>query len=213
MNKIINSNRDLMQIFIQLKHYSEQNFLVGGCVRDFLLNKTPKDYDIVTDIDYDILVKIFSENGWKVRETGKKFLVITISRNGNQYEIANFRKDGIYLDGRRPESVDIGTLEEDSLRRDFTINAIYYNPHLDTYVDPTNGIKDIRANIIRFIGKPKDRINEDKLRIMRAYRLSTQLSFYIEVRSLKECRKQFNSMLSEISSERIKNEIEKMSKC
>jgi tRNA nucleotidyltransferase/poly(A) polymerase len=179
-----------------------------------LLGREPKDYDIVTDIPYQKLIDIFTEEGgWDVKETGQNFLVITIAKNNEQFEIANFRKDGVYLDGRRPESVEIGDMIDDAYRRDFTINAIYYNPFTDVYTDPTRqGVDDLKGHIIRFIGKPKDRINEDKLRIMRAYRFASQLDFYIEVRSLKACRRAFDEMIKEIATERIKNEIEKMAR-
>jgi tRNA nucleotidyltransferase (CCA-adding enzyme) len=207
----MNLPAEMLEIFLTLKEHSNENYLVGGCVRDMILKKTPKDYDIVTDIPYDKLITLFAENGWKTIETGKQFLVLTISKNGKQFEIANFRKDGQYIDGRHPETVEIGNMLTDAMRRDITINALYYDPFSGIFIDPTrNGIKDIKAHVIRMIGNPKDRIEEDMLRIMRVYRLAQQLDFSIESRTLKECRKMFETMLLKVSAERIKNEIEKM---
>ena len=157
--------------YMTLDHDSIESYIVGGAIRDLLTGKTAKDFDIVTNIPYGFLELRFEKAGWTVSATGKAFLVISIQKDGRQYEIANFRKDGVYLDGRRPETVEIGTLEEDANRRDFTVNALYYNYNTGELKDPTEkGFNDIKRKVLRFIGKPKDRIKEDYLRIFRFYR-------------------------------------------
>jgi len=191
-----------------------QSCLVGGCVRDMLVGKEPKDFDFATDIDLDTLGKVFEEAGWRVDEQGLQFLVMIVSKNGNQYEIANFRKDGTYKDGRRPESVDVGTIEEDAARRDFTINALYIDLSSDEplLLDPTRqGLNDLKDQVLRFVGNPSARIEEDALRIMRFYRFLAQHKLTADPRSLRACRQHFGK-ITQLASERIRIEVEKMAK-
>lgn len=177
-----------------------------------LLGKRPKDFDIVTNTDLDTLTEVLKSNGWKVNEAGKQFLVLIASKNNEQYEIALFRKDGTYSDGRRPDKVKVGTIEEDAERRDLTINSIYYDVWKDKYIDPTgNGLKDIQNKVVRLNGKAKDRIQEDYLRILRCYRFASTLNFTIEQKTLKACRTYFNKMCEKVAGERIRLEVEKMS--
>jgi len=191
-----------------LNSQSKNNYLVGGCVRDFLMDKTPKDFDIVTDVQMDTVEALFSQNGWEVDSVGKQFLVMFVSKNDEQYEIANFRKDGNYSDGRRPETVEIGDIKTDSARRDFTVNSIYYNPMTHEYLDPNNGKKDIEDKVLKFIGKPKERIEEDYLRVFRFYRFLAK-GFKPDKRSLKACREMFRIAYTKTTPERVRNEIEK----
>src|SRR5690606_10668185 len=100
----------VLQVFLLLSNESSNTYLVGGCVRDMLLEKTPKDYDFVTDVSMDRIETIFSENGWKVDSVGKQFLVMFVSKNNVQFEIANFRKDVGFSDGRRPDKAEIGDI-------------------------------------------------------------------------------------------------------
>lgn len=206
----------LLQIFLILDAHSKNNYLVGGCVRDQLLGRTPNDYDFVTDVSMDILERDFAISGWKVAATGKAFLVISISKDGEQFEIANFRKDGVYLDGRRPSSVEIGTIEDDAKRRDFTINALYYRPGsrqpdgLDVLIDPTGqGEADLNKKILRFIGKPEDRIKEDYLRVFRFYRFLAK-GWRPDPKSLVACRTLFNEAYEKTTPERVRAELEKL---
>jgi tRNA nucleotidyltransferase/poly(A) polymerase len=200
----------LLQIFSILNSKSESNYLVGGAVRDQLLGLDPHDYDIVTDVPISVSKPLFIENGWKVKECGEAFLVLNISKSGHQFEIANFRKDGVTLDGRRPDSVEIGTIDEDAKRRDFTINALYQNPNTGEILDPTGkGIKDIEGRVLRFIGKAEDRIKEDNLRVFRYYRFLSK-GFTPERNSIKACRRYFNDVYLNTTPERVRLELEKM---
>ncbi len=206
----------VMQIFLILDGVSKNNYLVGGCVRDMFLNRTPADFDFVTDAPLDTVERVFSEGGWKVSLTGKQFLVVSISKDGEQYEIANFRKDGVSTDGRRPDTVEIGTVREDADRRDFTINALYFKPGRftedgrDEVRDPTGrGLPDLETKTLRFIGKPEDRIREDFLRVFRFYRFATK-GFRPDPKSLRACRELFNEAYAKTTPERVRMELEKM---
>lgn len=201
----------LLELFMHIKTLTNNAYLVGGCVRDIVLNKEPKDFDIVTDCDLEQLKKMLRDNNWSITDAGENFLVTIASKHGEQYEIALYRKDGTYSDGRRPDFVEIGDINSDAERRDLTINALYMCPYTKEIIDPTKkGLSDIQNRLIRMNGRADDRIKEDKLRIMRVYRFSNQLGFKIEKRTLKACRKYFNDMYSQVSPERVKNEIEKM---
>lgn len=204
---------NLPLILLQLLLYlpKDNTYLVGGCVRDYLLGKQPKDFDIVTNTDLDSLILNLKDNGWKIKEEGKQFLVLIVSKDSQQFEIALYRKDGTYTDGRRPDSVQVGTILEDALRRDLTINSLYYNPWTGNIVDPTSlGIMDLQRNIIRFNGKATKRIEEDYLRIFRVYRFASQLGFKIEPNTLRACRTHFETACKTISGQRILAEVEKM---
>ena len=205
----MNLNTNLLQIFMLLNNESPNNYLVGGCVRDSLMGKDPKDFDIVTDIHMDRVEQIFLENNWTVDAVGRQFLVMFISKDEYTYEIANFRKERGFSDGRRPDSVEIGDLKSDATRRDFTVNSIYYNPLTDEYVDPNNGLEDLKNRELKFIGKPKDRIREDYLRVFRFFRFLSK-GFKPNKKSLKACREMFNEAYQKTTPERVRNEIERM---
>ena len=128
----------------------------------------------------------------------------------NLYVVMEWSKEYMSV-GRRPDYVEVGTIKEDAERRDFTINSLYMNPWTGEILDPTHrGLQDIKDKLIRFNGNVKNRIKEDKLRIMRCYRFSMQLGFEIDKKTLKACRSYFDLMTKEVSSTRIMNEIEKM---
>lgn len=202
----------LMQLLMLIRDTSPKTYLVGGCVRDMLLGKTPKDYDIVTTANIEVLNEDcdrFRSNGWSVDYVGQHFGVYIFSKDGRQFDVANFRKD-IGGDGRRPESTVIGTIEEDAARRDFTVNSIYYEPFSGQYIDPNGGIKDLKAKTLKFIGKPHDRIKEDYLRVFRFYRFLAKLGFEGHSKSLKACREMFNEAYQKTTPERVRMEIERM---
>ena len=214
MDNIMTENNTFLELMLHLRTLTNQHsLLVGGCVRDLRLGRKPKDLDVVTDANLDEVSKVLSENGWTIDEAGKQFFVLIASKNGQQFEIALFRKDGTYTDGRRPDYVQIGTMEEDAQRRDFTINSLYLDPWTGEFYDPTGkGFKDIEDKIIRFNGKAVERIKEDYLRIFRAYRFASQLGFEIDKKTLKACRTYFDTACLTVSGQRILIEIEKMSK-
>ncbi|HYF84489.1 MAG TPA: CCA tRNA nucleotidyltransferase [Clostridia bacterium] len=188
-----------------LQKQKHQAFVVGGCVRDSILGKTPGDWDIATDAVPEEIKQLFS----KTVDTGIKHGTVTIILEGSSYEVTTYRVDGEYLDFRKPESVTFtSSIEEDLSRRDLTINALAYNP-LIGIVDPFGGIVDIEAGIIRTVGDPDKRFNEDALRMLRAVRFSAQLGFTIYESTLKSIRKNCQ-LIENISSERIRDELTKI---
>ncbi len=210
IDDILKSQNILLIIFSILKNLSSKNYLVGGCVRDFLIKKQPKDFDIVTDVDINTLEIHFRDAGFSVEGSGKEFFVLNIGKKGKNFEISNFRKDIDYIDGRRPQRVEKTDIYEDAKRRDFTINALYLDPFSLEVIDPNGlGLKDLEGRILRFIGNPRDRIKEDHLRIFRFYRFISK-GFIPERRSLREVRKLFSTYYSDITPERVREEIEKM---
>jgi tRNA nucleotidyltransferase/poly(A) polymerase len=200
----------LLQAYLLLSNESPNTYLVGGCVRDMLLGKTPKDFDIVTDVPMDRIQSVFESNGWVVDAVGMQFLVMFVKKRDEQFEIANFRKDVGFSDGRRPDKAEIGTLQTDAARRDFTVNSIYYNPMSQEFLDPNNGRKDLANRVLKFIGKPHDRIREDYLRIYRFYRFLATTGFTPDKKSLAACRELFREAHEKTTAERIRNEIERM---
>lgn len=198
--------KELEEILLE----SKNSCLVGGAVRDLCNFKQPKDYDFVTDIPYDTLRQKFIEAGFDVKETGKQFLVLNVTKDGESYEVANFRKDNTYKDGRRPESTEIGTILDDALRRDFTINAGYYNLSSHKFIDPSGlSTEDILDKTLRFVGSAKDRINEDYLRVMRFYRFISK-GYSPNKKDLSTVRNMFGYSLEKTDNHRIMMEIEKM---
>lgn len=197
-------------ILTTLYEESKQSYLVGGCVRDSINLVASKDWDFVTDIPYDtikeVLLNKFPDMTFK--ETGKQFLVLNCILNDITYEVANFRKDGVYLDGRRPESVEIGTIEEDANRRDFTINAMYWN--YDGLKTPIyDSVSNIKNKVLKFIGNPHDRISEDALRVFRFYRFIKTKGLVPDKPSLQAVRSHFD-LAMKVSSHRVMMEIERI---
>ena len=204
-------NSKVRQILYLLGQVSRNNYIVGGCVRDGFLGLSIKDYDIVTDVHMDVSKPLLKEAGFNVKECGEAFLVLNVSKDGEQFEIGNFRKEGVYLDGRRPTQVEIGTLQEDAVRRDFTINALYENPITGEILDPTSrGLSDIKNRVLRFIGNPKDRIQEDYLRLFRFYRFLATKNLTADPKSLKACRQFFNEAYEKTTPERVRLELERL---
>ena len=151
-------------------------YFAGGCVRDALLGAEPKDYDIATDATPAQVLKLFPGS----HDIGAHFGVILVKAGGFPFEIATFRTDGSYRDGRRPETVEFSTPEEDAKRRDFTINGLFQDPETGGIIDFTNGQEDLRAGVLRAIGDPAARFAEDHLRLLRAVRFAAALGFEIE---------------------------------
>jgi tRNA nucleotidyltransferase (CCA-adding enzyme) len=188
-----------------LQKHRHQAFVVGGCVRDSILGKVPVDWDIATDAKPDEVKQFFP----KTIDTGIKHGTVTVLVDGNSYEVTTYRIDGKYLDFRKPDSVSFtSSLEEDLSRRDFTINAIAYNP-MEGIADPFGGIGDIEAGIIRTVGDPDKRFSEDALRMLRAVRFSAQLGFTIDESTMNAIEKN-SRLIKNISGERIRDELTKM---
>lgn len=195
-----------IKIVKRLQDAGFQAYFAGGCVRDQMLGVTPKDYDITTNARPTEVEKLFE----RTLEVGKAFGVTMIIENGIQFEIATFRAEHGYSDGRRPDEVTFSdTPEEDVIRRDFTINGMLYDPILDVVLDFVNGKKDLRDKVVAAIGSPDIRFDEDHLRMMRAIRFSVQLGFDLEFETQSAIAR--NSWkLVRISKERIRDELVKI---
>ena len=177
-------------------------FWVGGCVRDFLLGREPQDFDIATDARPEQVEKLFK----RPFAVGKKFGVIIVVEGGQQFQVATFRAEADYQDGRRPEKIVFANAEADALRRDFTVNGLFYDPLTKKIHDWVGGEKDLRAKIIRTIGKPEERFGEDHLRLLRAVRFAAQLDFEIEPKTFAAV-KTLAPKIKLISAERIRDEL------
>ena len=183
-----------------------QCYLVGGAVRNLIRRDNLGDFDIATDAKPEEVGRLFR----RVIPTGLKHGTVTVIFKGQTFEVTTFRADGVYTDGRRPESVVfVPTLAQDLERRDFTINSIAVQAIDGTVVDPNGGIDDLKRGVIRAIGDPDERFSEDGLRLMRACRFAAQLEFSIEEGTLKSIGKCAENIKS-ISNERIRDELDKM---
>ena len=180
-------------------------FWVGGCVRDFLLGREPQDFDIATDAKPEQVEKLFK----RTIAVGKKFGVIVVVENKHQFQVATFRAEADYHDGRRPEKVIFANAEADALRRDFTVNGLFYDPISKKTHDWVGGEKDLRAKIVRTIGKPEERFAEDHLRLLRAVRFAAQLNFEIEPKTFAAIQS-LAPKIKIISAERIRDELLKL---
>src|ERR1700676_3075779 len=175
----------------------------GGCVRDRILGVEPKDYDIATDARPEVVQKLFD----RTVAVGAKFGVIGVVLDGDKpIEVATFRADAEYTDGRRPSSVRFGAIEEDAIRRDFTINGMFYDPIADRLIDLVGGMRDLRAGIIRAIGNPDERFEQDHLRILRAIRFAARLNFRIDPATWSAMIRSAPK-ITQIAAERIGEEI------
>ena len=195
--------------FIIDKMYEKgyEAFIVGGCVRDSILGITPNDYDITTNAKPEEIIDIFK--GFKIIDNGIKHGTVGIIIEKEVYEITTYRIEGEYENNRRPKNVEFALdIEDDLKRRDFTINAIAYNDKLGI-IDKFDGIKDIKNKIVKTVGNPDERFNEDGLRLVRAIRFSSKLNFKIEDKTLKSIYKNVD-IIKNISKERITDEFTKM---
>lgn len=191
-----------LAILERLRAAGFEALLAGGCVRDRLLGVVPKDYDVATNARPEEVLRLYP----RARAVGAKFGVVLVRKNGQDVEVATFRKDGPYFDGRRPEHIEYGTAEEDARRRDFTINGLFFDPATDRVLDYVGGQEDLRAGIIRTIGSAAQRFSEDHLRMLRAARFAARLGFTIEPGTREQIR-QLAPRLVAISPERIAMEL------
>src|SRR5213596_1727270 len=177
-------------------------YFAGGCVRDIIRGETPKDFDIVTDARPEAVQKIFP----RTYAVGAHFGVIIVLENEFQFEVATFRSDEAYIDGRHPTAVHFSSPKEDARRRDFTINGMFYDPVAEEVIDFVGGRADIAAKLVRSIDDPAHRFAEDRLRMLRAVRFATVLDYQIDAKTWDAL---VNNAVSihEISAERIRDEL------
>jgi tRNA nucleotidyltransferase/poly(A) polymerase len=181
----------------------------GGCVRDELLGLTPKDYDVATSAAPDQIRDLFGYR--RTLPIGASFGVITVlgPREAGQIEVATFRTDAAYSDGRHPDAVTFTTAEHDAERRDFTINGLFFDPIAEKVVDYVGGQQDLKAHIVRAIGDPRSRLSEDKLRLLRAVRFAAAFNFTIAPETLTAIQ-EMAPEINTVSAERIGMEIRRM---
>ncbi|MBI3306225.1 MAG: CCA tRNA nucleotidyltransferase [Candidatus Omnitrophica bacterium] len=180
-------------------------YFAGGCVRDFLRKQIPQDFDIATTATPDQVEKLFS----KTVPVGKQFGVMLVIENQKNFEVATFRSEGGYQDGRHPTQVKFSAPEEDALRRDFTVNGMFYDPFAQKVIDYVGGKEDIQRRLIRAIGDPAKRFEEDKLRLLRAIRFASFLGYEIESTTWQAIRQRSNE-IHQVSPERIRDEMIKI---
>jgi poly(A) polymerase len=190
-----------LEILKQIRKAGFTAFFAGGSVRDKLLGRPAKDYDIATSARPEQIEALFP----KTVAVGKAFGVIVVVQDGTETEVATFRSDGGYQDGRRPDSIEFRGAAEDAKRRDFTVNGIFYDPLEDQIIDYVSGQEDLKKKIIRAIGDPDKRFAEDHLRMLRAIRFAHTLGFTIEPATRAAIQKHAPD-LAKISAERIENE-------
>ncbi|MBN2138074.1 MAG: CCA tRNA nucleotidyltransferase [Sedimentisphaerales bacterium] len=186
-----------------LRRNGFEALLAGGCVRDMLLRRRAKDYDVATDARPNEVCKLFR----RTLKVGVKFGVVIVLIEGMHVEVATFRTEADYKDGRHPTSVEFTGAAEDASRRDFTINGMFFDPISKKVIDYVGGQEDLKKRIVRTIGKAEDRFAEDHLRMLRAVRFSTQLGFMIDPATFAAMRK-MSPAIKKISGERISMEME-----
>ena len=177
-------------------------YFAGGCVRDLVRGQTPKDIDIATDARPEQVQQLFR----RTYAVGAHFGVIVVLEGDWQFEVATFRSDGAYLDGRHPVAVNFSSPEEDARRRDFTINGMFFDPPNDAVIDFVGGCADLAARLVRAIGDPAQRFAEDRLRLLRAVRFATVLEFEIEPATWAAIVT-VSGTINTISAERIRDEL------
>lgn len=197
-----------IQIIQTLRANGYYALWAGGCVRDMLLGHKPKDFDIATNAKPDQIEALFKDT----KAVGKAFGVILVKSDGHEFEIASFRDESDYQDGRRPSKVEFASDYEDAMRRDFTINGMFYDPVEDQIIDHVGGQKDLDLKLIKFIGSCEERILEDHLRILRAIRFKNTLGFQYHPETYQALKKHA-ALIKKISNERIQDELNKMLIC
>jgi tRNA nucleotidyltransferase (CCA-adding enzyme) len=197
----------ILEIAQVLNEKGYSAYLVGGSVRDTLLGRTPKDWDLTTDAVPNEIEKIFQEEGIKTIPTGKDYGTITIQLDNEDFEITTYRLESDYSDARRPKAIAFSkNLKEDLSRRDLTINAIAFNPLTGELIDPFGGQEDLEKKIIKMVGRPMERFKEDALRLMRAVRFASRYGFDID-EDTKKAIKRNAERLRYVSAERIRDEL------
>lgn len=195
---------EALDIIRKLRESGFKAYIVGGAVRDMVMGREPYDYDIATDAGPDDVERIFA----RVHRVGASFGVSLVVTDAGRYEVAMFRRDGVYEDGRRPATVEPADPETDAMRRDFTMNSLLYDPAEDRIIDFTGGEADIRAGIVRTVGNPDERFTEDRLRMLRAVRFAARFGFTVEPNTSESIRR-LAHLVTSVSAERIGEELTK----
>ncbi len=209
MDQPIQAREFAISIVKKLHDAGYQALWAGGCVRDQWLGRQPKDYDVATNATPDQIRELFGSQ--RTLAIGAAFGVITVlgGKQAGQVEIATFRRDAAYSDGRHPDQVTFSSAEEDAQRRDFTINGLFHDPLTGQDIDYVNGRDDLRRKMIRAIGNPHERLAEDKLRMLRAVRFAATFDFAIEDEMFSALL-EHASELTVVSAERITEEMRRM---
>jgi poly(A) polymerase len=204
MNSSYENGKSVVKHLQQAGHIA---YFAGGFVRDFLMKRPSDDIDIATDASVEQIQKLFP----KTIPVGVAFGIVIVVFEGEHFEVATFRKDRGYTDGRRPTGIDPATPQEDAHRRDFTINGMFYDPIEEILYDHVGGQQDIKLKVLRAIGNADERFFEDRLRMMRAIRYATRFAFEIESKTLGAIRAHSRDLLPAVAMERIWQEFKKMS--
>ena len=194
-----------VKVVRRLQEEGYEAVLAGGCVRDMLMGHVPHDYDVATSATPEVVTELF-ERTWEV---GAKFGVVVVRLGGRQMEVATFRSDLAYVDGRRPVGVVFTSAKEDALRRDFTINGMFFDPMADEVADYVGGRADLKRGVIRAIGEAEARFAEDHLRMLRAVRFACRFEFEIDPATWRAI-KRHAAKIERVSPERIRGELERI---
>jgi poly(A) polymerase len=186
----------------RLKREGFEAWIAGGAVRDRLLGRPPHDVDVATSARPDDVTPLFPG----AKHVGAAFGVVLVPAEGHTVEVATFRTDGPYHDGRRPSSVTFGTIEDDAHRRDFTVNALYLDPDSDRVLDLVDGRRDLEERVLRAVGDPSARFGEDHLRLLRAVRLAAQLDFRLDP-ATRSAVEEHAGLVADVATERTRDEI------
>lgn len=196
------SYRTAREIIRDLHSRGFEAVFAGGCVRDLITGEKPKDYDIATNASPEEIQEIFP----RTKPVGANFGVVLVLKEGKAFEVATFRTEDSYTDGRHPENVNFTDLEQDARRRDFTINGMYWDPVAQELIDLIGGREDLKKGILRAIGKAEERFREDHLRIIRAVRFAGRLDLNIETETRAALGK-LSDLVTEVSAERLRDEL------
>ena len=192
-------------IVARLRERGHIAYFAGGCVRDMVRGLLPKDYDVATDAPPEVVQKIFPHT----YAVGAQFGVVVVVEKETNFEVATFRSDDVYVDGRRPSAVHFSSPEEDAKRRDFTINGMFFDPIANEVIDFVGGRADLEAKLVRAIGDPAQRFAEDRLRMLRAVRFATVLDYKIDKQTWEALAANAGAV-TQISAERIRDELVKI---
>lgn len=201
----MSNRKQALYVIRRLRQRGFDGLLAGGCVRDRLLKRPASDYDVVTNAVPDQIIDLFH----RTLKIGVQFGVVMVLIKGKQVEVATFRTEGGYSDGRRPDYVEFASAREDASRRDFTVNGMFYDPIKKKLYDFVGGQEDLRAQVLRTIGEPEQRFSEDYLRMLRAVRFAVKLDFTIEPNTWRSIGTHAQK-ITRISAERIALELEEI---